>query len=64
MEQVRLPDLEVIRRYSIAVRREHAPVEEVLEALRADIETIQRAVGGPRRTTRPPARARTTRGRR
>jgi len=63
VDQVRLPDLEVIRRYSIAVRREHAPVAEVLEALRADLETIQRAVGGQRAATRSaaPARSRTTR---
>lgn len=45
VDEVRLPDLEVIRRYSIAVRREHAPVEEVLEALRADLEMIAKARG-------------------
>lgn len=40
MDQVRLPDLEVIRKYSIAVRAEHAPVEEVVEALRADLAKL------------------------
>lgn len=40
MEQVRLPDLEVIKRFSIAVRREHASVQEVLEALRADLAAL------------------------
>lgn len=56
MDQVRLPDLEVIRRYSIAVRREHASAEEVLEALQADVDAIKRALRGsaPVRTT--PAR--------
>jgi len=55
VEQVRLPDLEVIRRYSIAVRREHAPVEEVLEALRADVAAIEAEIGG-RRAARPASR--------
>lgn len=57
MEQVRLPDLEVIRRYSIAVRREHAPVEEVLDALRTDMEAIEREIGG-RRRAKPAAKSR------
>ena len=76
MDQVRLPDLEVIRRYSVAVRAEHAPIEEVIEALRADLEAIQRAAkpardtdegidGAGERPPRSPARAkpRTTRRR-
>jgi len=40
VDDVRLPDLEVIKRFSIAVRREHAPAEEVIAALRADLEKI------------------------
>jgi hypothetical protein len=70
VEQVRLPDLEVIRRYSIAVRREHAPVEEVLEALRADVEAIEREIGGGKRTSsrssssRSSSRSRSSRARR
>jgi hypothetical protein len=40
VDDVRLPDLEVIRRYSIAVRREHAPADEVIDALRADLEWL------------------------
>jgi len=40
LEQVRLPDLEVIKRYSIAVRREHAPYDEVVAALRADLAQL------------------------
>jgi hypothetical protein len=53
VEEVRLPDLETIRRFSIAVRSEHAPVEQVLEALEADLEKVRQALGiraGTRRT--------------
>lgn len=61
MDQIRLPDLEVIRRYSIAVRREHAPAEEVLEALQADVDAIRRALRGsrpePRSAPRPAPRS-------
>ena len=62
MDQVRLPDLEVIRRYSIAVRREHAPADEVLEALQADVEAIRRALRdssprAPRQAARPAPRS-------
>ncbi|MBI4729793.1 MAG: hypothetical protein HY775_09890 [Acidobacteria bacterium] len=46
MSEVRLPDLDVIRRYSIAVRQEHAPAEEVAEALRADLDRVERALRG------------------
>ena len=52
MDEVRLPDLEVIRRYSIAVRTEHAPRAEVIEALRADLE----ALTGSARTAKPAAK--------
>jgi hypothetical protein len=63
VDQVRLPDLEVIRRYSIAVRREHAPADEVLDALQADVEAIRRALrtSSPRQAApRPAPRARAT----
>jgi hypothetical protein len=62
VEDVRLPDLETIRRFSIAVRSEHAPAEQVLEALEQDLAKVQQALG--RRTTRAsatPAKPRTTR---
>jgi len=67
VDQIRLPDLEVIRRYSIAVRREHAPADEVLDALQTDVEAIRRALRGsrppsrsaPRPAPRPAPRART-----
>ena len=45
MEDVRLPDLETIRRFSIAVRSEHAPAEQVLEALEMDLQKVQQALG-------------------
>ena len=35
MADVRLVDLEVIKRYSLAVRRDTVPADEVLEALDA-----------------------------
>lgn len=60
VDNVRLPDLETIRRFSIAVRTEHAPAEEVLEALRVDLERIERAIGTrrPSRAASPAARRR------
>ncbi len=61
MDQVRLPDLEVIKRFSIAVRREHASVEEVLEALRADLAAIGGAQARPRREAPREPERRTTR---
>jgi hypothetical protein len=56
VEDVRLPDLETIRRFSIAVRSEHAPAEQVLEALEMDLAKIQQALGrtaAPRPVSRP-----------
>jgi len=60
VEDVRLPDLETIRRFSIAVRSEHAPAEQVLEALQMDVAKVQQALGR-RRTRAAPSRARSTR---
>lgn len=56
MEDVRLPDLEVIKKFSIAVRQEHAPADEVIAALRADLERITHARTS-RAAVRTPARA-------
>ena len=58
MGDVRLPDLETIRRFSIAVRSEHAPAEQVLEALELDLQKVQQALG-----KRAPARSTGTRTR-
>ena len=51
--EVRLVDLAVIKRYSLAVRQERAPAEEILEALEdsaavviAALEEDQGAYGG------------------
>lgn len=63
MDNVRLPDLETIRRFSIAVRTEHAPAEEVLEALRIDVDRIQRALGSRKAGARPATRTPSTRRR-
>jgi hypothetical protein len=62
VEDVRLPDLETIRRFSIAVRSEHAPAEQVLEALEMDLQKVQAALGRtkPARAAATP-RPRTTR---
>lgn len=57
MDEVRLPDLETIRRFSIAVRSEHAPAEEVIEALRTDLERIEGAMRGRSTTAAPKKRA-------
>ncbi len=59
MSDVRLVDLDVIKRYSLAIRQELAPAEEVLAALDASrdhvLATLQRPAGGTRR--RRPRRA-------
>ena len=39
-DDVQLPDLEVISRFSLAVRTPTAPREEVVAALRADLEWL------------------------
>jgi len=48
LDDVRLPDLETIRRFSIAVRQEHAPLGDVLDALRTDLSRLERAIGARR----------------
>ncbi|HUR18373.1 MAG TPA: hypothetical protein VMZ51_05470 [Acidimicrobiales bacterium] len=60
MSEVRLVDLDVIKRYSLAVRQEWAPAEEVLAALEASRRQVLAATGpegrGRRRRPRPPDR--------
>jgi hypothetical protein len=51
-DDVRLTDLEVIQRYSIAVRGEMADREELVAALRADLAWLD---GGRRARTAPAA---------
>ena len=60
MADVRLVDLDVIKRYSLAVRQETAPAEEVLAALDASRAAVKAALGlgGTRaRTRRSPLKA-------
>jgi hypothetical protein len=58
VDEVRLPDLQTIRRFSIAVRQEHAPIGEVLEALRADLERLERAAAPRKESRRTSTRSR------
>jgi hypothetical protein len=46
MGDVRLVDLEVIKRYSLAVRRDTVPAAELLEALDASRDLVQAALAG------------------
>lgn len=46
-EEVRLVDLEVIKRYSLAVRQESAPAEDLLAALEASREAILASMDPP-----------------
>lgn len=63
MSDVRLVDLDVIKRYSLAVRREWAPAEEILAALEASRQQVLASMGPDRRPRRrrPPATDRTPR---
>lgn len=50
--EVRLVDLDVVKRYSLAVRQETAPADEVLAALdssRALVQAVIDAAPAPRR---------------
>lgn len=58
MADVRLVDLEVIKKYSLAVRHDTVPAEEVLAALEASVAVVRAALGPTGRPTKPaPARA-------
>ena len=46
---MRLVDLDIIRRYSLAVRQETAPAEEVLAVLDASREIVVAALASRRR---------------
>jgi len=57
MPDIRLVDLDVIKRYSLAVRAESAPANEVLEALDASRDAVLAVLKAtpprPRRRARP-----------
>lgn len=57
-DEVRLVDLEVIKRYSLAVRQESAPAEDLLAVLDASREAVLAAMG-PAETPKPARKART-----
>ena len=59
-DEVRLVDLEVIKRYSLAVRQESAPAEDLLAALEHSRDVVLAAMGSAAPTS--PAR-KTTRSR-
>jgi hypothetical protein len=49
MADVRLVDLDVIKRYSLAVRQESAPAEDVLAALDASRAQVLAVLGAAKR---------------
>lgn len=52
MADVRLVDLDVFKRYSLAIRQETAPAEELLAVLEATRRQVEEAGRGPARLTR------------
>jgi hypothetical protein len=56
-DEVRLVDLEVIKRYSLAVRQESAPAEDLLAVLEASRDAVLAALGPatPSKTSKPKA---------
>ncbi|MEO6121709.1 MAG: hypothetical protein ABIW46_03755 [Acidimicrobiales bacterium] len=57
MPDVRLVDLDMIKRYSLAIRQESAPADEVLavlDATRAQVVAAMAAAPPPRRRRRAP----------
>lgn len=61
MPDVRLVDLELIRRYSLAIRQESADAAEVMKLLDADRAHLERLMR-PRRSSAASARARSKAG--
>src|SRR4051794_3125950 len=53
-DDVQLPDLQVIQRYSLAVRGATAPIADVVEALQSDLAWL---TGGGRRRSAAPAKS-------
>jgi hypothetical protein len=57
MPEVRLVDLDVIKRFSLAVRRDSVPAEELLESLDASRAVVEAAMRGSRRSAATPSKA-------
>jgi hypothetical protein len=53
-DEVRLVDLEVIKRYSLAVRQESAPAEDLLAALDASRDAVLATMGAAAKPVRKP----------
>lgn len=53
-DEVRLVDLEVIKRYSLAVRQESAPAKDLLAVLDASRAAVVAAMGPPAKPPRKP----------
>jgi hypothetical protein len=53
-DEVRLVDLEVIKRYSLAVRQESAPAEDLLAVLDASRDAVLAAMGPAAKPARKP----------
>lgn len=60
-EEVRLVDLEVIKRYSLAVRQESAPAEDLLAALDASREAVLATMGSTPPSPKPARKPRAKR---
>ena len=60
-DEVRLVDLEVIKRYSLAVRQESAPADDLLAALDASRDAVLAALGPAAAAKAKPARKARTR---
>jgi hypothetical protein len=56
-DEVRLVDLEVIKRYSLAVRQETASAEDLLAALDASRDAVLSAMGETSAARRRPRKA-------
>jgi hypothetical protein len=55
-DEVRLVDLEVIKRYSLAVRQETAPAEDLLAVLDASRDAVLAAMNPGRGRAKPAAK--------
>ncbi|MEA3077211.1 MAG: hypothetical protein QOF60_2119 [Actinomycetota bacterium] len=58
-DEVRLVDLEVIKRYSLAVRQETVPADEILVALDASRQAVLAAIKAQPKAKRTRTKAKT-----